>query len=68
MKKKIYQLGLEAHLGAQVMMAWMEGKFDCDLRIRKARTPGLIVVELTDGNLVETIKKITDCRITIKEV
>ena len=64
---KVYQLGLEAHLGAQVMMAWMEGEFDCDLRIRKAKTPGLIVVELTDGKLVEEIKKITGCRIHIKE-
>lgn len=64
---KVYQLGLEASLAGQVMLAWTNGDYDCDLRIRKAKTPGLIVVELTDGRLVEVIKERTGCRIHIKE-
>lgn len=44
--KKVYQLGMEYQYAAHVLLLWEEGEYPCDLRVRRARTKGLIVIEL----------------------
>lgn len=65
---KIYQLGMEAQYAAHVLLLWNEGEYPCDLRVRRARTPGLIVIELDNLELANKIATATRCRVVVKEV
>ena len=68
-KKRIFQLGLEPQYIAHVTQLWMDGQFDTDIRIRKARTEGLVVIELTDVALTDRLTKtIRIPHINIKDV
>lgn len=44
MSKVIYQLGMEPQYAAHVILLWEEGKYPCDIRVRRAKTEGLIVI------------------------
>lgn len=66
--KRIYQLGMEFRLAAHTLMLWEEGEYDCDMRIRRARTKGLVVVELDDIDLANKIAAATRCKVAFKEV
>jgi hypothetical protein len=48
---RIYQVGLEPHYLAHVMGEWSEGGMCGDIRVRKAKTKGLAVVEVSDEDL-----------------
>lgn len=65
--KRIYQLGMEPHYAAHVLMLWNEGEYPCDIRVRRAKTPGLIVVELEELELANKIVNATGCKVAIRE-
>ena len=68
MLKKVYQLGMEAQYAAHVLLLWGEGEYPCDLRVRRARTEGLIVIELDNLELANKIVTATRCKVAVKEV
>lgn len=68
MLKKVYQLGMEAQYAAPVLLLWGEGEYPCDLRVRRARTEGLIVIELDNLELANKIVTATRCKVAVKEV
>ena len=45
-KITVYQLGMEPQYAAHVLLLWNEGEYPCDIRVRRARTVGLIVIEI----------------------
>ena len=65
-KKKVYQLGMEPQYAAHVILLWNEGEYPCD--IRRAKTAGLIVVEVEELELANKIVNATRCKVAIKEV
>lgn len=67
-KKMIYQLGMEPRYAAHVLMLWNEGEYPCDVRIRRARTEGLIVIEIENLELANKIVDATCCKVAVKEV
>lgn len=68
MLKKVYQLGMEAQYAAHVLLLWGEGEYPCDIRVRHAKTPGLIIIELENLELANKIVTATRCRVAVKEV
>lgn len=68
MTRKVYQLGMEHQYAAHVLLLWNEGEYPCDIRVRRARTEGLIVIELDDMELASKIVDATRCQVAIKEV
>lgn len=66
--KKVYQLGMECQYAAHVLLLWEEGEYPCDLRVRRARTKGLIVIELEELELAAKIRAATNCKVAVKEV
>lgn len=66
--KKVYQLGMEYQYTAHVLLLWEEGEYPCDLRVRRARTEGLIVIELEELELAAKIRAATNCKVAVKEV
>lgn len=68
MLKKVYQLGMESQYAAHVLFLWDEGEYPCDLRVRRARTEGLIVIELDNLELANKIVTATRCKVAVKEV
>lgn len=67
-KKRIYQLGMETQYAAHVLMLWNEGEYPCDIRLRRAKTPGLVVIEIDDLELANKIVNATRCKVAIKEL
>ena len=67
-KKKVYQLGMEPQYAAHVLLLWNEGKYPCDIRVRRAKTAGLIVIEIENLELANKIVNATHCKVVIKEV
>lgn len=68
MLKKVYQLGMEAQYAAHVLLLWGEGEYPCDIRVRRAKTPGLIIIELENLELANKIVTATRYRVAVKEV
>lgn len=66
--KKVYQFGMEYQYAAHVLLLWEEGEYPCDLRVRRARTEGLIVIELEELELAAKIRAATNCKVAVKEV
>ena len=67
-KKKIYQLGMEPQYAAHVILLWNEGEYPCDIRVRRAKTVGLIVIEIDNLELANKIVDATRCQVAIKEI
>lgn len=67
-KTKVYQLGMESQYAAHVLLLWNEGEYPCDIRVRRAKTPGLIVIEVEELELANKIVNATRCKVAIKEV
>lgn len=68
MLKKVYQLGMEAQYAAHVLLLWREGEYPCDIRVRRAKTEGLIVIELDSLELANEIVTATSCKVVVKEI
>lgn len=67
-KKLIYQLGMEHQYAAHVLLLWEEGEYPCDIRVRRAKTEGLIVIELDNRELANKIVNATRCQVAVKEI
>ena len=67
-KTTIYQLGMEPQYAAHVLLLWNEGEYPCDIRVRRAKTAGLIVIEIDNLELANKLVDATRCRVAIKEV
>ena len=59
---------MEYQYAAHVLLLWEEGEYPCDLRVRRARTKGLIVIELEELELAAKIRAATNCKVAVKEV
>lgn len=68
MMKKLFQLGMEPQYAAHVLLLWKEGEYPCDIRVRRARTEGLIVIEIDNLELANKIVNATRCQVAVKEV
>ena len=68
MMKKLFQLGIEPQYAAHVLLLWNEGEYPCDIRVRRARTEGLIVIEIENLELANKIVNATRCQVAVKEV
>jgi hypothetical protein len=68
MMKKLFQLGMEPQYAAHVLLLWNEGEYPCDIRVRRARTEGLIVIEIENLELANKIVNATRCQVAVKEV
>lgn len=66
--KRIYQLGMERQYAAHVLLLWNEGQYPCDIRVRRARAEGLVVIELDDVKLADEIINAIGCKVAIKEI
>ncbi len=67
MMKKLFQLGMEPQYAAHVLLLWNEGEYPCDIRIRRAKTEGLIVIEIDNLELANKIVNATRCQVAVKE-
>lgn len=65
---KVYQLGMETQYAAHVLLLWDEGEYPCDLRVRRAKTPGLTVIELDNLELANKIVTAIRCKVAVKKV
>ena len=68
MMKKLFQLGMEPQNAAPLLLLWNEGEYPCDIRVRRARTEGLIVIEIENLELANKIVNATRCQVAVKEV
>lgn len=68
MMKKLFQLGMEPQYAAHVLLLWNESEYPCDIRVRRARTEGLIVIEIENLELANKIVNATRCQVAVKEV
>ena len=66
--KKLFQLGREPQYAAHVLLLWNEGEYPCDIRVRRARTEGLIVIEIENLELANKIVTAPRCQVAVKEV
>lgn len=67
MDEKIYQLGMEERYGALAISLWYEADKPCTLTFLKAKTEGLIIIELTNTELANKILIKTRCKVFIKD-
>lgn len=65
-KEKTYQLGMEERYGALAISLWYEEDKPCNLTFLKAKTDGLIIIELTNTELANKILTRTNCKVHIK--
>lgn len=59
---------MEPQYAAHVLLLWNEGEYPGDIRVRRARTEGLIVIEVEELELANKIVNATRCKVAIKEV
>ena len=67
-KKRIFQLGLEAHYAANAIAFWYEGELKGNVRVRRAKAEGLVVFETEDVDLADKMIKSVNAKVAIKEV
>ena len=67
-KKQVYQLGMERQYAAHVLLLWNEGRYPCDIRVRRAKTDNLVVIEVDDLSLANEVANAIRCKAAIKEV
>lgn len=66
-KKQVYQLGMEQQYAAHVLLLWNEGRYPCDIRVRRAKTDNLVVIEVDDLDLANEVANAIRCKVVIKE-
>lgn len=65
-KKQVYQLGMERQYAAHVLLLWNEGRYPCDIRVRRAKTDNLVVIEVDDLSLANEVANAIRCKVAIK--
>lgn len=66
-KKQVYQLGMERQYAAHVLLLWNEGRYPCDIRVRRAKTDNLVVIEVDDLSLANEVANAIRCKVAVKE-
>lgn len=61
-------MGMEQQYAAHVLLLWNEGRYPCDIRVRRAKTDNLVVIEVDDLGLANEIANAIRCKVAIKEV
>lgn len=61
-------MGMEQQYAAHVLLLWNEGRYPCDIRVRRAKTDNLVVIEVDDLDLANEIANAIRCKVAIKEV
>ena len=61
-------MGMEQQYAAHVLLLWNEGRYPCDIRVRRAKTDNLVVIEVDDLALANEIANAIRCKVAIKEV
>lgn len=65
---ELYQILLPGHEAAEVMEEWLERNIQADIRFRRARTKGCVVMETKDVIFANHIRQWhPGCRINIKQ-
>lgn len=68
-ENKLYQLLLTGHEAEAVVSDWVERNIRCDLRLRRAKTPGHIVIETRDVMFARNIQIWNpSCKVNIKDL
>lgn len=68
-KNKLYQILLKGHAAAAVVEDWVEQNLESDLKLRKAKTKGYVVIETRDVLFARKIQIWhPDCKVNIKEL
>lgn len=68
-KNKLYQLLLTGSEAASVVEDWSERNVESDLRLRRAKTPGHIVIETCDVMFASQIRRWhPSCKVNIKDL
>lgn len=66
-KKQVYQLGMERQYAAHVLLLWNKGRYPCDIRVRRAKTDNMVVIEVDDLDLANEVANAIRCKVAIKE-
>ena len=66
--KRIFQIGIENGYLSDVIATWQRSDCKTDIRLRKAKTPGLTVVETEDALFSTEITRICECKVNVKEI
>lgn len=61
-------MGMEQQYAAHVLLLWNEGRYPCDIRVRRAKTDNLVVIEVDDLDLANEIANAIRCKVAIREV
>lgn len=61
-------MGMEQQYAAHVLLLWNEGRYPCDIRVRRAKTDNLVVIEVDDLDLANEIANAIRCKAAIREV
>ena len=61
-------MGMEQQYAAHVLLLWNEARYPCDIRVRRAKTDNLVVIEVDDLDLANEIANAIRCKVAIKEV
>lgn len=68
-ENKLYQILLSGHEALAVMEDWQESNIETDIRLRRAKTQGCIVIETRDVLFANRIRMWhPGCKIHIKEL
>lgn len=68
-ENKLYQILLKGHTAAAVVEDWVEQNLESDLKLRKAKTKGYVVIETRDVLFARKIQIWhPDCKVNIKEL
>ena len=69
LENKLFQILLKGHEAAAVVDDWVERNIASDLRLRRAKTPGHIVVETRDLMYARNIQIWhPSCKVNIKDL
>ena len=68
-ENKLYQLLLKGEAAAVVVDDWLGRDMKCDLRLRRAKTPGHVVIETDDVWFAHRIVRWhPSCKVNIKDL
>ena len=64
----VFRLLIKGNTAREIVDDWYEGNQKCDIRLRRAKTPGCVVIETTDTLFAHRIlRHYPTCRVSIKE-
>ena len=65
---RIFQLGVNNGYLLESIEAWLRSDCKADIRIRRAMTPGMCIIETEDALLSTEITRISDCKVNVKQI